>query len=97
MMNTYLEIISNQKIKTIAYVNITFKDDQMILNFQRGLTHNEKLKINLNEIIYVAKTSLIGGNTFTFNYRDDRITIYEDGLAITNFLENHFKYCMVEI
>lgn len=95
-MNTYLEIMSGES-KKIGYAGIIFTDDQMVLTFSKGLGPANKLRLDLQDINYVAKNSLIGGNTYTFNYENYRITLYENGLGNTDYLEQHFKYLTVQM
>ncbi|WP_259766774.1 hypothetical protein [Pediococcus pentosaceus] len=55
------------------------------------------MKFNLDDIGYVAEGQFIGGNTFTLNADGYRITLYEDGLATSDYLRNYFKYLLVQV
>lgn len=96
-MNTYLEITSEEGGKKIGYAGITFTENQMILTFSKGFGPAYKVQLNLEDITYVAKNSLIGGNTYTFNCGKYRITLYENGLGNADYLDRHFKYLMVQM
>lgn len=94
-MYTYVEIISENS-KQIGYAKVKFNDDKMILTFSNGLGIT-KMKFDLKDVVYVAEGQFIGGNTFTLNSQDCRITLYEDGLAISDYLRNYFKYLLVQV
>ncbi|KAF0394930.1 hypothetical protein GBO89_03890 [Pediococcus pentosaceus] len=94
-MYTYVEVTS-EGTREIGYAQVKFNDEKMILTFSNGLGIT-RMKFNLDDIGYVAEGQFIGGNTFTLNADGYRITLYEDGLATSDYLRNYFKYLSVQV
>lgn len=85
MMQTYMKI--NQEY---LFVRLHLSSKQLTIQGQQGMGRSVKKVIDLAKIDCLYEAPYFGNQQVYFSYEGDHYWIYESGLGLREYLENHF-------
>lgn len=91
-MYTYFEIIAGSH-RQMYYANLKCQDGYLIISS----TSKFNCSIKLNDIIYVAESDFLGTKVYSFNYQENQLKFFENGLGIGEYLRKQFKDILVKL
>lgn len=88
-MNTYMEIMNGKGRKEYCYAAVYFEDQQLRLAIPQGLIKVDRKTIDLGEIQYLRRFSILGGETIEFQVSDTHYTFFESGKGVVEYLREN--------